>query len=392
MRRVPTFVLIMIAIGIHPAVAQEASAVASFLRSAPSARSWAMGQAGAAVLDPFVGYFNPGGLGVYGLKHPVGVVRSHSDWIPLGNIDIDYTNSLAFVSAPVSRLFGSAGPALSAVLAYHRQVFDVRGIIETTGDGMPDSIAFRVYDRSNNFTASLAFQHGIRVGVGQTMSHIKVSQMFSGTQTGGFNQEGTTTGWSYGVFAQLPLLEALSELKIVEDPIAFGPLTPEVTVTASYGWANRRGEITYVNISGPHPLPRLDRFGRAIELRLIYRDAPVIAWLATRDDVISKLSDNVDRHEGWEIELLGIVRLQKGDVPGPHGMETHGLSIHSGGVLRWITVLTEDRPGFRLPWYIANLDIFYRTAEVEEGSESLLASADFNEFGFTLNTTPLWKK
>lgn len=141
---------------------------------------------------------------------------------------------------------------------------------------------------------------------------------------------------------------------------------------------------------------RNNRFGLSLTLGLDYKRARIVRLLVTRDVEISKVGqygESVHR-EGVEIDLLGILRLQGGRIPEDSfgRPNTYGASFHTRGLFQWLSSPGDEQGGGNIPWFIENLDIFYRTARITEGDHAALQNTIFHEFGFTLNTTSLWKK
>lgn len=385
MKRILLLLLTALVLTGAPASAQDkvGTTGALFLTLPSSARQWGLGGAGAAIVDPFVAHFNPGGLGVYALTCPVGIARNSQDWAPHFLYDSDVmttANTLILTGFPITRPGGPSWPRVWAAIAFHRYSLNTQRMFYSYSG----SINRRTTERSDGWTLALGIEKGIEVGVGGAAKFIMESSSDDARDTLAESRE-STLGWDCGVFVRVPVQQILTEWRVLERPLQLGPFTPEIAITGSYAWANRRGELDN------EPLPRLARFGRTIEVRLDYRDLPVIVWLATRDDVTSKLDRPEERHEGWEVDVFGVVRFQKGDEPGSNGFESHGMSVHPMGCMRWVADLEGDRPQSGLPWWITNFDIFYRFAKIDDAGDPLLEGTEFKEFGFTLNAGPLWQ-
>jgi hypothetical protein len=205
----------------------------------------------------------------------------------------------------------------------------------------------------------------------------------------------SATARDIGAFVRLPVFKIMSMFGDPGTAISVGSLKPAAAVVVSYAWANRGDDIKYVDTRQSAPLPRINRFGLSLTLGLDYNQARIVQLLVTRDVAISKVgNDNEDVHrEGLEIDLLGIVRVQAGRIPEDSfgRPKTYGASFHTRGLFQWLSSPGDEQGRGNIPWFIENLDIFYRTARITEGDHAVLQDTIFHEFGFMLNTTTLWK-
>jgi hypothetical protein len=385
MKKTLGWFLVILAIGnLAHAQPKVGTSGMTFLQTPPGVRAWGMGGAGTAVLDPFIGYFNPGGLGVFALTSPVGVARNSQDWIPY--LGITYSNTVIFAGMSIPERTKLGLPMTVGLgMAYHRQVLDLNSTAPILGYG--DTLTFWSLERSNNFTIAVAAERGVEFGLGITLKSVRTNWGAQSHGTSTYEAIGTASARDVGVYARVPVSRALYRLGLVRAPIRVGCLTPELIVTWSYVWANRGNDISDTGSIDQLSLPHDNRLGRSVEIGLDYKSAPVARILAARDDLTQELGSGDRYNEGWEVSLLGIFQIRRGQYwfrDNKVKTRTGGESLHLGGLIKWTSILVERSSERPVPWYIRNWDIYYQRARIK--GDTPLDGTTFKEFGFTLNT------
>ncbi len=346
-----------------------------FLNLPPNVRSMGMGRAGAAVEDPFVSFFNPGGLGVYAGR---GVVGAHHSSLYDGFI----TNTLIHGGLPACPARQSRWPAVSLAFAFQRSVSEN----ETVGSSYSDTEKLVWRDRTNNFTLAAALEKGAVVGVGGTLKSYRHQY-----DEPPVSSKSSATAHDAGVFIKVPVLAFLREIGVRKEPLRVGSIDPELVVITSYAWATRGGDIVSSDPDLSVSLPGVDRFGRSIALILGHQGACVARFLITRDDEMNERAPD-ERRQGWECDILGVAQIRRGRFwTGPQADEskTTGWSVHAQGILDWLGVLSPRWTDAHLPWYVSNFDFIYQRASYKHDAPSASFDA-FKEFGAALDIRPLF--
>lgn len=379
LRLVTAFVLVF---STHAFAQEKVGTAASFLKMTPSARAYGMGRAGGAVLDPYVGFFNPGGLGVYAGGGKLTLARNSQDWLSKYFDDSNFGNSVVVAGAPLIDP-DSSWLRLSVALSYMRTQYSIEDIFQFTNPPVDESFGLR--DAIDSYGAALAVGKGFCFGLGGSI------KSFDERQTGEyylstFHASGVAR--DVGVFIQLPIIAARSQFPLSRMRYDFAGFQPEVWVLASYAWANFGKDVIGEGDHYARPLPRINRFGRTVTAGLNYHDAQCVQVLFTRDDEISKTGGGEDRHQGWEISFLGIVQLREGSYPYDGSFsntETSGESYRLSGLWTWIDIVMGREERSAIPSFVRRLDAVFQRARITEEPHVILSGNDFWEFGVTLD-------
>jgi hypothetical protein len=367
------------------AQAKEQFPTATFLLTPPGVRNWGMGGAGAALNDPFAVAYNPGGLGVHAFSSQAGLVRNSQNWNPSFLPGVRYTNSLVYAGLALNRQRKSPWPELVVAVAFHRRTFDAHFTI----DGTEGSILIDDLWRGNALTVALGLKRGVLLGIGSTRKKILQVSNYGYAHEASGTEEARATTWDHGLFAEVSVQELLTEMGIGTQPSTIGGVTPDVTLAASYAWANRGGMMRYDSGISEWPLPRLTRFGVTAAVDFRYRSATVFGALVTRDEDRWEYQDRFNRREGWELNLMDVVRVQHGTDLRQITRDTRGISVHSLGLTRWAKVLHEAHGAPLLPGWLDGLDVSFRVAVMLDSGEFPVGKTVFREFGIVWRRSAL---
>lgn len=355
---------------------------ASFLKQTPSARAWGLGRAGSAILDPYVGFYNPGGLGIYANGARLTLARNSQDWLADYVDASNFGNSVAVAGIPLNDP-DSSWLRLNVALSYMRTRYRIETILHFTNP--PEDNLFVLCQNIDSYGAALALGQGLSVGVGGSIRSFDERQ--SGDYSfGSYGASGVAR--DLGIFLQIPIIAARTQYPLARMHYDFAGFQPEVWVLTSYAWANFGKDVT---LSGGHyeyPLPRINRFGRTVIAGIRYHGAHCVQALFTRDDEISKTGGGEDRREGWEVSFFGIVQMREGQYPydGSYtNTETSGESYHLAGVWPWLDIIMDREDRSAIPSFVRRLDMVFQRARIKEEPHVIQSGNDLWEFGVTLD-------
>jgi len=354
----------------------------SFLNLTPSARSWGMGRAGAAVVDPYISFFNPGGSAIYANGARLTLAGNSQDWLKRFYESSNFSNSVAIIGFPlISR--DSSWATLNFAVSYLRMHIEGAGFTDSSNP--PVDNRFELRDLIDSYTGALALGRGLSIGVGGSIKSYSEWQYI-----GGFGGATAISGVArdIGVFLRVPVIAARSEYPLARMRYDFEGFQPELWVIASYGWANfgNKGKAPWDYFY--RPLPRVNRFGRTVIAGLTYHDAQCVQVLLTRDDEIKKTGGGESRREGWEVSVLGIVQFRQGSYPtggSDPDTETSGESYRLSGLWQWLDIIAGRKDKSIVPTAIRGLDVVFQRARIKESSNSFLGGTDLWEFAATVD-------
>lgn len=328
-----------------PIGSQSAPSASPLTRANVSVRARGMGGAGGAIPDPSVGTFNPGGLGVYALEGHASLYRTDQDLFP--GIDTEHSATVVGAGMPIPGTGrGSIFPRVALALGYARIRGGVRNVEHS------DGTVHNYIDRVDSRSLSLGMEWGIQFGAGLTWLDAHNSSLNTDADA-----------LDVGLFVRVPGLAALQKWGLTDERPRIGSFLPEIAVAASQMWAGK-GEYEI----GAEPLPRDNLFARSVEVYLERDDLTVMRVTLSRDDRTDRIRNRDSRYEGWEADFGGILQLRGGRfAPASSNQDntTSGLSVHTRGVGRLLTVLLQDRSGSLWLRAARNVDVYYHRASFE---------------------------
>ncbi|MDE2812511.1 MAG: hypothetical protein OXM01_05790 [Gemmatimonadota bacterium] len=317
----------------------ESKAAALFLLISPSVRVNGMGQAGVALPDEPVGYYNPGAAA---LSSPAHTLQSRfylreMPWLPWSIYDLNYSYFAAQAAAEHDLPW--KGPArLRAAFYGYRTKMD-RGEQLRTNERGEVTGTFTNVDASNNIGVSLALRSVVEIGVGATSKRIS-------SNLGG--RKGSAKAYDFGLMAVVPMVGVLERLTGRELTLN-QHLRPQLNVGFGITWQNRGGgTIIYPDVLFADPLPANRRHGWSGSLGMDWRTDSLS--LAIGRVTFSKetylpqingahvISLAEDDKSGVEVSILETVAIRRGtydDFDGGIHLKTSGWTVKSDGLFKF---------------------------------------------------------
>lgn len=336
-------------------------------KSPPTARSWGMGFAGAALVDEIAAPDNPGSLGIWALSHDAlfGSNWSRSPAVTYGETSYELSNFYQSIGMRWTPSADASSETLSLGMLYHR------------GHARwGPHVALSFFDDGNNSAEELitdshtvqdwaigaAIDFGIEIGVGgqwsRTESEIRDWPVPIGDYSPWAGDRGAWEG-SFGLIANGHASDLFQRLLHRDSILRLGSFTFDMS--ASYGGGGNSGAR-----------------GWAADGTMLFRGLPLASFASAhdRDDDISL--------SGWEINLMGAFSYRWGDRrweanvledDGAHGRtglqwSTHGYAFHTQGLSRWAQQTLKPGRSSLFRWVMENCDVYYEVAGFDKGADS----------------------
>ncbi|MFH1008617.1 MAG: hypothetical protein V1800_14145 [Candidatus Latescibacterota bacterium] len=375
------------------AAIEYSKASALFLLISPSARINGMGQAGVAVPDEPMGYYNPAAPALntrgYNLSYVASTERI--GWLPPIANGMNYSYSGLQVSADMislvrSYLRGSEERLPSQQARLLRRLWrDV-----SVGVALSHYKTERYLSTANNTVISANIRLLADFSAGMTLIDYESQLGYSVGIAKGSAQ-------NYGLMIRLPLVQAFETLSGHSVKLPNG-LRPVLESTYGVSWNHRGDGMRYSGLTDPVPLPcnRKTGYGLDLAVNMDYRSTSLdlfrvlIATERERTQTSASEQDDVIDKIGFEQEILETLVLRRGkfnDAPGQPDIRTSGITIKSDGLMKIIANLHADRrnadPGI-LSYMARHLSIAWHksTYEIED---TWLDGSEFEQITLSLS-------
>ncbi|MFH1008618.1 MAG: hypothetical protein V1800_14150 [Candidatus Latescibacterota bacterium] len=408
----------MLVIASNGMATEYSKASVLFLLISPSARINGMGEAGVAVPDEPMGYYNPATPALYTRGYNITYVADtgRTGWLPALASDIYYSFSGIQIGADLTALRpffrgreeGMASePAglfhrlkrnvsVGVALSRYKTEFDMGTQIRTNEYGVEIG-SFRSMDKATNTVISANAHFLADFSAGMTLIDYEsdLGPFGAGMEKDRVKAKGSAR--NYGLMIRLPLVRALETLSghSVKLP---NRLRPVLESTYGVSWNNRGDDVCYIEARQADPLPRNRKSGYSLKLGLCmdYRGTSLdlfrvlIAAEKERTQIPSSKRSDVTDKIGFEQEVLETLVFRWGkydDTPGHVRMSTEGVTIKSDGLMKILGSLYSDGniadPGI-LTYVASHLSIAWHKSTYE-ADHTPLDGSEFEQFTLSLS-------
>jgi hypothetical protein len=321
-----------------------------------TARSWAMGFTGKAVVDEIPASDNPGTLGIWALDND-GLVffnRSHAPdrWSTPTRYDLSGAGQMAgwrWSGGPPDKLWSRLAIGFMHYQGKYRwgpRTFTPwleRPLIAT------QDVSIR------QWAGGIALDFGMQIGVGlEWKDETSVERDSAGNPVWTDLVVRENPG-DLGIYGRVSTDGFFQHLLDIESPLRLGSFSLELG--GAYGGGGKLGGR-----------------GLAIDGQLDYQQLPILSLVSASDD-----RDEFDSR-GWEIRLLNAYAYRWGYREWWYYLEdtsagraryhwaSYGHAFHLQGLAQWVRYFLEkDMPSW-LQWVMTNTDIYHETAAFERAS------------------------
>ncbi len=399
-----------------PQVHAVSEAAVLFLLIQPSVAANGMAGVSVAGFDhgPMLMTFNPAhaGLAAFDQKFAGEFYPAKTNWLPQFNIEVLDMNAKSIFAG---HNFGAAGGGspMSIGVGYSR-VFLNLGEQIITGETSPEPIGvFNSSDHADIWTVGFGFDFLLQLGFGFSYKriHSNLPPVGVGLEMGSVGA--SANAFDFGFIAQLPILSLYTDLTQNQLKLS-DTVRPFLLSSLGYSIGNIGSEITYVAAAQPDPLPRVARLGIGFNAGLIYVGEQAdltlagLQWSSEAEDLlVSRAEDGqidyqgalgdigffnnvlfgnakgeVISRQGWQLNLLDVVFLQRGDyddIAGRVSYNTTGFGISFVGALRALREFDSDSFGNSpLAFIIDHFDVRYHHSSIDAGRGTPLDNTHFN--------------
>jgi hypothetical protein len=311
----------------------------TFLLFSPSVRANGMGEALVAIADPSLIFFNPAALGIWSLNNLGAAGWSFSEWGPgfqtQFNIQNMWIRQIYMAGGfNLRRLKPNSPYNLSLGLEYRNHKMNYGEVVEVDPYGQMVSSG-PSYEQNHALAMGLGFEYGLEVGIGATMglirSHISPSH------------PGRTTAYDLGAQLRLPLVHMMRKFGEFDLTHTSAPFAVEITPSFGLARLSDGNPVIYEGISTGHTLPKMNRWGTAVEFSLNYREWQLLDLLWSDAWNHNQVEKNIQgealeiHSQGIEAAFLDILVYRAGTYhtnDGQTSRDTWGFTAQTAGLTR----------------------------------------------------------
>jgi hypothetical protein len=306
-----------------------------FLLISPSVRANGMGEALVATADPSLTYFNPAALGIWSLNNLGAAGWSHGEWLPGFNLEDLWIRQIYASAGYSSRRLMPESPYNVSLGIQYRNHFINYGTTEITNESGQTTGQYHSFEQNHALTAGLGFEYGFELGAGVALgllrSHLSPAH------------PGRTTTYDFGVQVRLPLAQMMRKFAGFDLAHAPAPLNLEIAPSLGFAKLDQGNSLIYDGIPVIHPLPKMNRWGTAVELSLKYREWPFfdLLWsVAWSHHMVEKnfQGEAFEIHsQGVEAAFFDVLVYRAGTYRANDGQtsrDTWGITAQTSGLTR----------------------------------------------------------